>query len=368
MTKLGGRSPEGDSGELPGDGLPWALLDGYFAGTAAPAERARVTTWIEGAPERRQEIEAIHQIWMRGAEGMSGTPRWDTAGALASLERRLAAARSGVSRAISEKARSQSHGSGLDVESATSRTLSDRAWRWQQLLGLAAAMVLGAGLGTAWRLARNASGVDALEEFSTSAHQRARVTLRDGTTITLGAESRVRIPPDFGKTERMLDLDGEGLFSVRHDAGHPFAIRTARTVVHDVGTTFDVLAYASDSIERVAVIEGQVSIGGASLASHDVGTIDVTGHITLHHNADVTRLLLWSDGGLVFADTPLSDVMRALRRNYEVHVTLRDSALGAQRVTATFVAGTPVDAVLHDITAIIGAKYRWLGQSVVIER
>ncbi len=162
----------------------------------------------------------------------------------------------------------------------------------------------------------------------------------------------------------MLDLDGEGLFSVRHDAGHPFAIRTARTVVHDVGTTFDVLAYASDSIERVAVIEGQVSIGGASLASHDVGTIDVTGHITLHYNADVTRLLLWSDGGLVFADTPLSDVMRALRRNYEVHVTLRDSALGAQRVTATFVAGTPVDAVLHDITAIIGPDIAgWVNQS-----
>jgi ferric-dicitrate binding protein FerR (iron transport regulator) len=233
---------------------------------------------------------------------------------------------------------------------------------------LAAAAVVGIGIGVAWRLTGGAASSESVEQVSTAPQQRARVVLRDGTTLTLGPASHLRISTDFGRRSRVLELDGEALFTVVHDPNHPFEIHTARTVVHDVGTTFDVLAYASDSIERIAVIDGQVSVGGASLASRDVGTLDSGGRLTLHHNADVRRLLLWSEGGLTFADTPLIDVVHALQRNYDLQITLPYPSLGAQRVTASFSAGTPVDVVLHDVTAIIGATYRHSGQSIVIER
>jgi ferric-dicitrate binding protein FerR (iron transport regulator) len=368
MSKAGAGSPGGDSVELSDDELPWELLDGYFAGTATRSDRARVTGWIDGIPERHDEIEAIRLLWSRGAREDACGPRWDTARAVASLERQLAATRSSAPNGDSDYTTGVTGCPLVDPKLRPGSRWASQRRRLRHLVGLAAAAVVGIGVGTAWRLAGDAKSSESVQQVATAPQQRAQVTLRDGTTLTLGPASRLRISADFGRKRRVLELDGEALFTVVHDPNHPFEIHTARTVVHDVGTTFDVLAYASDSIERIVVIDGQVSVGGASLASRDVGTLESDGRLTLRHNTDVRRLLLWSEGGLTFADTPLIDAVHALQRTYDLRITLRDPSLGAQRVTASFGAGTPVDVVLHDVTAIIGATYRHSGQSIVIER
>lgn len=368
MTESGAGPAGGDGSEPSDGGLPWELLDGYFAGSATRGERAQVITWIGGARVRREEIEAIRRLWLHGAMHGSSGPRWDTARAVASLEHQLGRTRPTSHDPSLTHVAADTPGSRFDLISRSRRWLPTDPWRWRPLLSLAAAAVLGVALGTAWRVGGSREDSEPVEQFSTGANQRVRVTLRDGTTLTLGPSTRLRIPSHFGATRRVLDLDGEALFTVVHDPAHPFEIHTARAVVHDVGTTFDVLAYAGDSIERVLVVEGSVSIGGKSLARRDVGVIDGDGRLTLTHNADVQRLLVWSEGGLAFSDTPIRDVLRALQRNYELRVTLHDPALAAQRVTASFVAGTPADIVLHDLTAIIGATYRRSGQSVVIQR
>src|SRR6185437_8184900 len=159
----------------------------------------------------------------------------------------------------------------------------------------------------------------------------------------------------------------EGLFRVVHDARRPFIVRTARTDVRDVGTTFTVVAYAKDPGMEVAVADGQVSVAGAALGAQDIGTIAPTGHITVRHRADVRPYLAWSQGSLVFVDTPLREVVHVLDRTYDLQITLADSTLGRQLITATF-TNQPANTVLDDIAAIIGAAYERSARSVVIHR
>ena len=103
---------------------------------------------------------------------------------------------------------------------------------------------------------------------------------------------------------------------------HPFAVRTARMLIRDVGTTFAVIAYAKDLNQQVAVTEGEVSVAGTALNAHDVGTVDRAGRLTLRHEADVRPcIVVWSQGSLVFVRTPLRKVRAAvcLSRTYRCH-------------------------------------------------
>ena len=154
-----------------------------------------------------------------------------------------------------------------------------------------------------------------------------------------------------------------------HDARHPFAVRTARMLIRDVGTTFavDVSPYAKDLNQQVAVTEGEVSVAGTALNAHDVGTVDRAGRLTLRHEADVRPYVAWSQGSLVFVRTPLREVARVLSRTYDLQITVADSALVGQLITASF-SDQPADVVLDDITAIVGAEYERSSRSIVIRR
>ena len=86
------------------------------------------------------------------------------------------------------------------------------------------------------------------------------VTLRDGTRLVLWPASRLRIPSDFGLRTRSVELQGEAYFAVVHDASHPFVVTAHGVVTRDVGTAFDIRAYADDPGVRVAVAEGEVAV------------------------------------------------------------------------------------------------------------
>ena len=96
-----------------------------------------------------------------------------------------------------------------------------------------------------------------LEGHATGVGQTRVLTLSDGSTVVLGARSRVVVR--FTQRERLVRLTaGEALFEVRHNAARPFVVDAGDTVIRDVGTRFDVNR-AGASV-RVAVLEGEVEV------------------------------------------------------------------------------------------------------------
>jgi len=212
------------------------------------------------------------------------------------------------------------------------------------------------------------------KEYATAAAQRMVIRLQDGTQVTIAPKSRVRYTADFGRAHRDLYLDGEAYFQVAPDSQHPLRVHTAGSVTEDLGTAFVVTAYADQVATEVVVTEGRVSLSRAETTSpavvlglRDLGRLDASGPATVRRGVDVDRYLAWTKGVLAFDGTPLSEVMPALERWYNVEIRLSDSALAARRLTATF-QNEPIDLVLKRIALTLGMRVERGSGSVFLLR
>ena len=200
------------------------------------------------------------------------------------------------------------------------------------------------------------------KEYATAPAQRMVIRLQDGTQVTIAPKSRVRYTADFGRAHRDLYLDGEAYFQVAPDSQRPLRVHTAGSVTEDLGTAFVVTAYADQVATEVVVTEGRVSLSRAETTSpavvlglRDLGRLDASGPAMVRRGVDVDRYLAWTKGVLAFDGTPLSEVMPALERWYNVEIRLSDSALAARRLTATL-QNEPIDLVFKRIALTLGMR------------
>ena len=90
--------------------------------------------------------------------------------------------------------------------------------------------------------------------------QRVYITLADGTEAWLSPRTKVRVPNQFNKKNRVVELDGEGYFSVAKDAKHPFIVQTKKYDVKVLGTKFNVFAYSESPRFETDLVEGSVQV------------------------------------------------------------------------------------------------------------
>lgn len=239
--------------------------------------------------------------------------------------------------------------------------------RW--VYAYAATLILCAAAGTLFVRRHNRMAALAADstpgDYRTSRGQYATVRLADSSEVTLAPESRLTISPRFRTGAREIALEGEAIFSVRHDAAHPFRVRTRRAVVEDIGTRFDLRAYPGDATIVVAVVEGAVSLGteqaaiGPTAASAgstarpneivlhggEVGTLDQQGKLTAERSSRASSYLGWPEGRLSFVDRPLPEVLRTIARWYDLDVRVADARLARRLVTAEFAHQSPSEMI-----------------------
>lgn len=226
------------------------------------------------------------------------------------------------------------------------------------VIGLAAAVAL-AALGW-WQWSR--SDLSA-QLYATSAGGYERVVLADGSVVELNANTEVRV--DFAERERRVALvNGEAHFTVAHDTARPFIVSAGGVAVRAVGTAFNV-RLATRAVE-VLVTEGKVSLSetGASVHVPSPGLPGAVGPTLLTANERalivsaplktaaappvpivekvapeaLREALSWQERKLVFAETPLRDVVAQFNRRNRLQVVLGDAALVERPVGGTFAA------------------------------
>ncbi len=247
---------------------------------------------------------------------------------------------------------------------------------WRGALGLAAALVLAAAGVWQWQRFHPAPTFHA-----TSAGGYERVVLADGSVLELNASSEVRVVLAPGE-RRVALLRGEAHFTVAPDAARPFVVSAAGVAVRAVGTAFNV-RLATGAVE-VLVTEGKVAVldradtpAGTAPASPDrtregprapVPTVLVaherariaTGPAAPAPSAAapapavvekvapeiVRETLSWQERRLVFAETPLRDVVAEFNRRNRLQLVLDDPVLAARPFGGTFAADN-VEAFLR---------------------
>ena len=177
---------------------------------------------------------------------------------------------------------------------------------------------------------------------------RVRFELPDGTAGWLNSGSSLRYPVRFTGKKRIVSLEGEGYFDVKHDPGRPFIVQTSGTRVIALGTSFNVQAFANSEEEEITLVKGKVVIE-KKLMSDDskyrhllimkprqhVGIDVKTGRIVFM-DWNTEKYIAWKDGKLVFRNDPLSRVVNEMERYYNVDIEVQDPQLSKYHFHATF--------------------------------
>ena len=318
------------------------LLDRYLAGDLPLAERARVERWLEAHPRDAQLLREAPRAALGAAQAANTDAAWRA------LSARLeAASQDDLAARRSRAARGAPRG-----------TLAP--WM-RRVTAAAAALVIALGGVATWQATRGGSIAAPLGRDVTA-------QLPDGSRVTLSAGSRLRWGGRFGRGARDVALEGEGYFDVVHDEARPFRVRTRNAVAQDVGTRFVVRAWPELPEVDVAVEEGVVALmdtlrppmeQATLLHAGQRGRLRESGVVV---TSDVASALAWMRGELMFDESPLTEVLPAIGRRFDVSVTA-DAALAGRRLTARFAAQS-LDDVLTALRLSLGVRVERSGRTV----
>ena len=285
------------------------LLQKYIAGNATEEEKRRVVEWIRASPENMCEYKAQRKLY--------DIVLWRAD------EKIHSAQRSFILRKIVF-----------------------------EVLKIAAVLVLVFGGTRYWKGNLSKENIS-LQTVYVPAGQRAELVLADGTKVWLNSKSTLTFPGKFNDDIRDVSLNGEGYFSVAHNAKHPFIVRTDKWDVRVLGTEFNVKAYANDSVWETSLLNGSVEIlmpAGSSCRNIKLepdtrislqGNRLVKGHIQ-HYD-----YFLWREGLLCFHDVSLGDMMEKLKLYYGVRIVMNNENILQNRYTGKFRTKDGVEHVLR---------------------
>jgi transmembrane sensor len=185
------------------------------------------------------------------------------------------------------------------------------------------------------------AGLGATQAYSTKVGEFHRVTLADGTSVSLNTNTRVRVA--LTKTQRRVELlQGEAQFEVAHDAQRPFLVTAGDTVVRAVGTAFVVRMRNAESVD-VLVSEGLVAINPPSKTTISAGQMALVRKrvVTTRPIDDITRRTAWTEGMLIFSDETLSEAVLEFNRYNRRQLVIADPAIAGRKIGGAFKATSP---------------------------
>ncbi|MDO9587381.1 MAG: FecR domain-containing protein [Brevundimonas sp.] len=181
---------------------------------------------------------------------------------------------------------------------------------------------------------------DSRSVISTAVGQQRVVQLADGSTVRLDTGSTIRVR--LVASERRIELErGQALFTVAHDPARPFIVDAGDTEVTAVGTVFDVRRIGR--AVRVTLVEGAVDVTAATgappsrMRAGQQARVTAAGVST--RIVDTAKATSWTDGRLVFEDTPLREAVAEVNRYLEDPIALEGAVMADVPVNGVFRAG-----------------------------
>lgn len=210
-------------------------------------------------------------------------------------------------------------------------------------------------------------------EIITDRNQRASIQLSDGTKVNLSVDSRIKMPDQFARDVREIELSGEAYFDVAHSPDRPFIIRSGNTTVQVLGTDFGVRAYSDEDQIRVVVKTGSVAVK-STIGQEENSVILQPGQLarvasnSLDINTewvDPDSYLEWINGKLSFNQSTLSEVISQLERWYDLEVVLENKSIKDRRLTA-IIDSRSLNNVLNVISQSVDLSYEVIDNKVFL--
>jgi transmembrane sensor len=209
---------------------------------------------------------------------------------------------------------------------------------WFKVASVAALLVVGlfcGGLLTNYFLVNEINTGQVV--FKTSRGEKSLVILPDSSQVWLNATSSLTYHP-FTSKGRKVELKGEAFFKVAHNENAPFIVKTDKSEVEVLGTTFDIMAYEGFGREEITLLEGKVNV----LTENDKHVIKPGQTLILKDDhvdiieANISQVSGWIHNKLNFQNIPLTELFKRLENWFDVDITFDNQTDREVNFTGTF--------------------------------
>ena len=194
--------------------------------------------------------------------------------------------------------------------------------------------------------------------------------LTDSSTVFLNRNSRITYSPSYGKKNRKVKLEGEAYFDVKHIDEKPFIVEAEGTFIEDIGTSFNIKAFAGDTLVEVYVKSGEVKFftsdkNGVTLIEGETGVFNKKTRKFTTHKATQVNVISYINKVFVFQNTRLSEVVQQLSSIYNVSIIITNNKLSDCTITVTF-ENEEIDVILSIITETLNLQLVKENESYII--
>lgn len=196
-----------------------------------------------------------------------------------------------------------------------------------------------------------------LNSLYVPAGQRAQLTLEDGSSVWLNANSTIRYPSHFSKKERRVEIEGEAYFDIAQNKKKPFIVSTKNVNMKVLGTQFNVHSYPDTEYVTTNLIEGSVRVSINNAESQGViltpnQQVTVSGNQMTVSTTANDDYFLWTDGIYTFDNESLLDIINKLQLYYDVKIIIKDPEIFDVRYTGKFRQRDGIDEILRILQKI----------------
>lgn len=208
-----------------------------------------------------------------------------------------------------------------ELQPATGRKNFFGKWMWTAAAAIAVLIVISVYFGQS-RLFHYST------KYQTTYGEIKRINLADGTTVTLNAQSVLKVRKDFNGKNRSVYLSGEAYFKVTHKADKPFTVNTDKLSVTALGTSFDVSAFSDDPEIKVSLKEGKVLVKTTARKKRQKVTLMPGESAIYKRNSMLLQTkkfnpkiqLAWQQQIISFENAGMQEVVRKIERFYGVTI------------------------------------------------
>ena len=223
--------------------------------------------------------------------------------------------------------------------SAKSTPAKSFYYRFRYVSAVAAVLVFGLILaGIINTYIRNNQFSRQFTEIVTQPGQKTNVVLPDGSSVWLNSASTLKYQSDFNLSDRQVILTGEAFFDVHKDKSKRFRVKSGNLDVDVHGTSFNVKNYPDDNLQKVTVADGIVGISNNSeeirrITKGEQAVVNKISRTIIFTKEDPALVASWKNNELIFRDTPIDEVMKALESWYGVEITIDKQMIGGHNYT-----------------------------------
>lgn len=199
------------------------------------------------------------------------------------------------------------------------------------------------------------------------------VTLPDGTTVWLNANSKISYPETFPEDIRKVKLQGEAYFDVVHNTHSPFIVESEQMEVNVLGTQFDAKNYAVQPYLETTLLAGKVKVRFSSdsefvsLEPNQTISFDKQKNAFSIHEVEAKDYIIWTNDKLIFTNELLSDVLYKMEKWYNIRITCADGVTLDQRLSFT-IRREPKEEIFKLLELIAPIKSNVEGYNVFIRK